>query len=259
MSAAMQALGRLLGEAAAAGRSVAVDPTALPQTEEQAYAAQQAWLVAAGGRRAGWKVGATTAAGQAALGLAGPMAGPLLAERLHGNDATVRFDPAQGRLLEAELAFRLAADLPAEPSTGEIAAAVEGVAPAIELPAIRRTASPVAQPGLAIIVDGGGHGAVVLGAFVPFRSVPDLAAVAGRLMLDGRTVAEGTGAAVLGHPLNALAWLARRAAALGQPLRAGEVVITGAVCLFQPFEPGITAEAAFDGVGSVSARFDAQA
>ena len=72
-----------------------------------------------------------------------------------------------------------------------------------------------------------------------------------RLELDGTVVSTGTGAACLGHPLKAAAWLARTLAARGEPLRAGDVVLTGALGPMVPIAPGARVCASIDGLGAV--------
>ncbi len=79
-----------------------------------------------------------------------------------------------------------------------------------------------------------------------------LAAVAMTMTLDGQVVAEGTGAACLGHPYNAALWLARRMVAEGTPLHAGDIVMSGALGPMADLAPGSTATATIDSLDTVT-------
>jgi 2-keto-4-pentenoate hydratase len=89
---------------------------------------------------------------------------------------------------------------------------------------------------------------------VPLTQFEPVAA-AMRMTLDGAVVSEGTGAACLGDPLNALAWLARTAVKVGDPLRAGQVVLSGALGPMVATPSGSVVTAEISGLGTVSATF----
>jgi 2-keto-4-pentenoate hydratase len=75
------------------------------------------------------------------------------------------------------------------------------------------------------------------------------------LEIDGRLASHGVGAACLGHPLEAAAWLARTLIEMGDPLRGGDVVLTGALGPMVPLQPGMRVEASIGGVGRVGFRY----
>ncbi|MBV9811222.1 MAG: hypothetical protein JO326_00615 [Acetobacteraceae bacterium] len=185
---------------------------------------------------AGFKIGATAKAMQDYLGLAGPAAGFMETANLHQSGASLRLASFRRPGVECELGVRLARALPPGPCDAATArAAVGDVFPAIELVENRYGDPPagdlrsVGTPTL--IADQVFHAAAVLGA--PFDwAAADLAALEGRIALDGVEQARGTGAALLGHPFAALAWLAGSeiAAAFGG-LLAGQVVMLGSVTL----------------------------
>lgn len=72
---------------------------------------------------------------------------------------------------------------------------------------------------------------------------------------NGEKVSSGDGAACLGDPLNALAWLASAGLEHGEPLRAGQVILSGALGPVHPVPPGAEVRAEITGLGSVTARF----
>ena len=86
-------------------------------------------------------------------------------------------------------------------------------------------------------------------------AVDDLRACEMTVVLDGEVVSSGTGAACLGHPLNAVVWLANAVAERGEPLRAGELVLSGSLGPLVPVRPGLTYDAHISGLGSVRATF----
>ncbi|HLY34399.1 MAG TPA: fumarylacetoacetate hydrolase family protein, partial [Jatrophihabitantaceae bacterium] len=94
----------------------------------------------------------------------------------------------------------------------------------------------------------------VSGQRVPFEDV-DVLAARMSMTRNGEVVSTGTGAACLGHPLNAVLWLARAAAGLGEPLLAGELVLSGALGPLVPVEPGDHVRAEITGLGSVDVQF----
>lgn len=84
---------------------------------------------------------------------------------------------------------------------------------------------------------------------------PDLAAVTAELLIDGRSVAVGTGKEVLGHPAAAVAWLADTLASFGAALEPGHLVLPGTMTGAPFVEAGRHVEARFGGLGAVSVTF----
>lgn len=204
----------------------------------------------------GFKIGATTKQMQEYLGLAGPAAGFVPKESLRENGATLCFADFLNVGVECEVGLRLARDLPPGPCTPEQAGkAVGEVFPAIEI-VEKRYEDLKALGTPTLIADQVFHRAGVIGAPVKdWRSV-DLAAVHGEMFLGGQLAGHGHGRDLLGHPLNALAWLAGSGAArVFGGLKAGMVVWLGSVT--PPFwlEGPTTVEARFDTLGSARVTF----
>ncbi len=244
-----------------AGRSAQLEdlPEACrPGTLDEAYAIQEAlrlMLEARGlGPAVGWKIGCTTPVMQDYLKIDHPCAGTLYRATTHAERAVLTASNFFQLGLECEIAVRLSADLGARDggqTRESVAAAVGGVMTSVEIVDHRfRDFAAVATPSL--VADDFFSVGCVLGAERPPEDLGDLAALSGGFGFDGSPPARtGTGAAILGHPLNALAWLAEHAAARGTPLRADQVVTLGSVVKTIYPEAGTRIEAGFDRLPAV--------
>jgi len=245
----------LLWRAWQAGERLAGLPGALqPVDRAQAYAIQAEIERLSGQGRTGWKIAATSTAGQAHIGVDGPLAGRLLSHRVSGSGASVSLATNLMRVAEAEFAFRIAQPLlpRAHPySVAEVMAAVGSAHPAIELPDSRY--HDFAHVGaLPLIADNACAYWFVLGDAirVPWRTY-DLVGHRVALQRNGTTAQTGTGANVLGDPQVALAWLANELAAHGMGLQVGEVVTTGTCIIPVGIVPGDRLTADFGDFGCV--------
>jgi 2-keto-4-pentenoate hydratase len=210
---------------------------------------------AEGRRRVGRKVGLTSPAVQRQMQVDTPDFGVLYADMAYGDAEPIPVGALLQPRVEAEVAFVLAEDLPERPVTGpEVLRAVAFVVPAIEV-----VDSRIADWDISIfdtVADNASSGVFVTGgAPRSLLDVPDLRSSEMALVADGRVVSAGTGAACLGHPLNAVVWLANVVAERGDPLRAGELVLSGSLGPLVPVQPGTTYEATISGLGSVRAVF----
>jgi 2-keto-4-pentenoate hydratase len=241
------------------GTALAALPDALrPTSRAEGYAIQAALARQSAAPVQGWKIAATSTAGQRHIGVDGPLAGRLLAEMIVPDGATLPFGANRMAVAEVEFAFRMARDLTprAAPYTvEEVVAAVAALHTAIEVPDSRLV--DFASAGAAqLIADNACAHAFVLGPDAPeaWRGL-DLAAhrVTGRVA--GRLEREGIGANVLGDPRLALAWLANELSAQGVTLGAGQVVTTGTCLVPMEVAPGDVVEADYGVLGRVSLRF----
>jgi 2-keto-4-pentenoate hydratase len=201
-----------------------------PADRAEAYRVQACIEATSGTPLTGWKVAATSAAGQAHIGVDGPMAGRLLAERAIDDGGRMVLGSCLMKVAEAEFAFRMGADLPprAEPfGEAEVMAAVAALHPAIELPDSRYR--DFARVGaLQLIADNACAHHFVIGAPAPetWRGL-DLAQYEVRGLKNGAVAETGKGANVLGDPRTALTWLANELSWSGVTLKKDQVVITG--------------------------------
>lgn len=218
-------------EARRARRILAPLGSIAPQTVEAGYAVQKEVALRLGGLPpAGFKIGATTRQMQTYLGLPGPSAGFMPKAGLRASPASARYADFLNPGAECEVAIRLAHDIAPGPCTrDEAAAAVGDVFAALEI-VENRYVDLVKLGTPTMIADQVFHAGGVLAAPVADWRKVDLAATRGRLSVDGQVRGEGVGADLLGHPFEALAWLAASAgAAAFGGLRAGQVVLLGSV------------------------------
>jgi len=244
--------------AARRGRHVLAPLGALAPADVAAgYALQREVATALGAvPPAGFKIGATAQTMQRYLGLTGPAAGFVPASSLNGNAARFRFADFQAPGVECEIGVRLGRDLPAGPtSRAAAAAAVAEVFPAIEI--VERRYGDLGELGTpTLIADQVFHAAGVLGEAVPGWQALDLGAAHGVFTVAGKVVGEGHGRDLLGHPFEALAWLAASgAAAVFGGLKAGQVVWLGSVTPPIWLEGPCTVEARFDLLGAAHLTF----
>jgi 2-keto-4-pentenoate hydratase len=228
-----------------------------PQDRIDGYAIQAELEKQSSAALFGWKIAATSEAGQRHINVAGPMAGRILAETVLADGGTASMAGNAMCVAEPEFAFRMRTDLPPRPEAydvEEVMAAVGTLHPAIEIPDSRF--ADFASAGEAqLIADNACAHLFVLGpaAIADWRS-RDLIEERPRATLGGREYI-GHGKNVLGDPRVALAWLANELSALGVTLRAGEVVTTGTCHPPLPIAAGDIMNVDFGVLGRVSVKF----
>ncbi len=255
-----QAACDLLYDTWLSGGGLAALPEPLrPATRAEGYAIQACIERKSAHPLFGWKIAATSEAGQKHIGVDGPLAGRLLRERLLPNGATMALGSNRMRVVECEFALRLGRTLAprATPYTeDEVAAAVTALHPAIEIPDSRyEIFTQAGAPQL--IADNACAHRFVLGDAAPpalWRGL-DLAEEKPAAAIAGKERRMGHGKNVLGGPMTALTWLANELSQIGVPLAEGQTVITGTCIVPLPVAAGDTVEMDFGALGQVSVRF----
>ncbi len=225
--------------------------------QDSAYAVQSALIasrVAGGARIVGRKIGLTSQAVQRQFGVFTPDFGVLLDDMVYADREPISLHRFLQPRVEAEVAFFLGADLGSTTTNvADVLRATEFVLPAVEI-----VDSRIAGWDITIgdtIADNASSGAVVLGA-TPLRLEGlDLPSMGMVLEHRGQVISTGAGAACLGTPVAALAWLARTVARQGQPLRAGEIVLSGALGPMVAVTEAGSYRVRLDGLGAVHAVF----
>lgn len=238
-----------------------------PRDAGEAYTIQSEFVgmrAASLGQVTGYKIALTTPAMRAMVGLNDSIAGDML-------DKTIlRFNPGAGArvraadyvrlLVEFEIAVELAEDLPAIGAPYDrkrVSAAVAAVMPALELADDRNADYSIlpANP-LMLIADNAWNEGAVLGKPVRDWQAMDLAALRGVAMINGQRAGEGYGRDVMGHPLDALTWMANNLASRGLGLWRGDVVITGSLVTTKYPKPGDLVRFEAGALGAVELRVD---
>lgn len=224
---------------------------------DSAYAVQReitARRVASGGRIVGRKIGLTSEAVQKQLGVDRPDFGVLFDDMRVTDGAAIPVGAVLQPRVEAEVAFVLGADLDHE----RIDIAAVRNATAYATAAIEICGSRIRDWDITFVdtvADNASSGAFVLSDAQIGLDGFEPRDVQMTMNLDGDEVSSGSGAACLGDPLAAVAWLATTLRGFGDPLRAGDIVLSGALGPMRPAHPGARVVATVSGLGSVSVQF----
>ena len=235
----------------------ALEPSRRPRDRAEGYAIQAAIEQYSSGDLFGWKIAATSEAGQKHINVDGPMAGRILTETVIPDGGTASMAGNEMRVGEPEFAFRLAVDLPprSEPyAVQQVLDAVATLHPAIEIPD-SRFSEFVSAGAAQIIADNACAHLFVLGPATTanWRSLDLIQEKPIITLREKRFV--GHGKNVLGDPRVALAWLANELSQLGVTLRAGQIVTTGTCHPPLPIQAGDFFAADFGVLGKVSVGF----
>lgn len=226
-------------------------------TIEDAYRIQQRLIarrVQAGEKVVGKKIGVTSKAVMSMLGVYQPDFGILLDGMVYNEGQAI---PASGLIqpkAEGEIAFILKRDLTGPGvSAADVIAATEGVMACFEIVDSRIRDWKIRIQDT--VADNASCGVFVLGDHVVSPLDVDLNTCGMVLEKNGEIVATGAGAAALGAPANAVAWLANTLGALGMALKAGEVILSGSLAAMVPVQAGDSLRVSIGGIGGCSVRF----
>jgi 2-oxo-3-hexenedioate decarboxylase len=221
--------------------------------QETAYDAQWAGVqakLAAGEQLVGAKLGLTSKVKQRVMNVDSPLYGWVTSGMLAPYGEPVDLSRLIHPRVEPEIAFLLARDLPAPATVTSVLAATEAVFAAIDVLDSRYENFRFTLPD--VIADNASAGLFLLGPTVlPPSQIPDLRLLGCVLRTNGDVVETAAGAATMGHPAAAVAWLANRLAAHKQTLRAGWLVFSGGLTEPVHLRPGVSVAAEFDGLGTI--------
>jgi len=197
----------------------------------------------------GWKLGVTSRAKQQQVGIDAPIYGFLATDHVLDLGEPLATAEHINPRCEPEIVFVMGRDLSgAQVTATEVLAATAGVAVGIEVLDSRYTDYRFTMPD--VVADNASAGRYVVGSPVPLDG-KDLRLVGVVLEHNGHVVATASGAASLGHPAAAVAWLVRSLAGSDEGLRAGDVVLSGGLTAAVPVSAGDVVVATVDRIGSV--------
>lgn len=208
----------------------------------------------AGERVIGKKIGVTSRVVMDMLDVRQPDFGHLLSGMVYGDGAAIAADTLIAPKAEGEIAFVLKEDLEGPGVTNaDVLRATAYVLPCFEIVDSRIRDWKIRIQDT--VADNASSGVFVLGdAAVDPRGL-DLGTVGMTLEKNGEIVATGAGAAALGHPANAVAWLANTLGRLGIGLKKGEVILSGSLAAMVPVRAGDQLRISLGGIGSAGVRF----
>ncbi len=227
----------------------------VPHSKAEAYEVQA--LVEGESRSplAGWKIAATSVAGQKHIGVSGPLVGRYIEEQIVPSGGSIPFGRNRMRVAEIEFAFQLSEDIAprsAPFSEGEVLEKIGALHPSIEIPDSRFSAFEKVGE-LHLIADNGCAHWVCLGeAMDPVWRKSDLAALQPIGTIRGKTPVTGLGANVLGGPIVAITWFVNEMSGLGVMLRKGQFVTTGTCLVPMPITAGDHVTGDFGRLGKVT-------
>ena len=251
-------LGDELHEALCARKTLAPLTSRHPEiTIEDAYRVQQQMIsrrLAGGARVVGKKIGVTSRAVMNMLGVGQPDFGYVLDDMIYSEGQSIPMASLIQPRAEGEIAFILKKDLAGPGVTpAAVLAATEGVMACFEIVDSRIHDWKVKIQDT--VADNASCGVMVLGDRLVDPRRVDLNTCGMVIEKNGEVIATGSGAATLGSPVSAVAWLANTLGRLGIGLRAGEVILSGSLAALLPVSAGDNLRATVGGIGDCCVRF----
>ena len=232
-------------------------------TIEDGYAIQRAWVNAKidhGAVVKGHKIGLTSRAMQMSSQINEPDFGTLLDDMFFADGSDIPMSRFIVPMVEVELAFILGRRLEGDNVTiFDVLSATDYVVPAMEIidARIQRVDPESKRPRRVFdtIADNAANAGIVMGGR-PVRPMDfDLRWVAAILQKNGVIEDSGVAAAVLNHPANGIAWLAKKFAPHGIALEPGQVVLAGSFTRPMPVAAGDTIHVDYRELGALGCRF----
>ena len=244
-------IAEIADEAARTGTAIAQFSDSEKLTMEQAYAIQALSMqrrYARGERRVGIKMGFTSRAKQLQMGLDDLIWGRLTSAMQQEEGGTIHFSRYVHPRVEPEIAYLLKSGLSGAVTPAQALAAVEAVAPAMEI-IDSRFADFRFDLGDVVADNSSSSGFVIGNWFAPDTDVSNLGLV---LSINGRPRQIGSTAAILGNPVRSLVAAARVAASAGEGLRPGDIVLAGGATAAVALAPGMAVDTTFENLGTVA-------
>jgi 2-keto-4-pentenoate hydratase len=263
VSKAQQAAEHLMQAHERRERFAPLPPELAPASVEEAYAIQEDFVALRAkrlGAAIGYKIALSSAAMRRFVGVDAPQAGVMLESTVLRSPARIRAADYVNLIVEFEIAVELADDLPAADAPffrERVAKAVGAVMPAIEIADDRGADyTKLARYPLDLVADNGWNEGAVLGRPIQdWKRIP-LEKIRGRASINGSQVGEGVGAEAMGHPLDAVAWLADQLASRGHGLLRKDIVITGSLVTSKRVKAGDLVRFELEDLGRVELRIE---
>lgn len=247
----LNTLAGIVDDAAHAATAIPQLTDGQPLTVEDAYGVQALSLArryARGERRVGMKMGLTSRAKMAQVGVEEMVWGRLTDVMQVEEGGTIRMSRFVHPRAEPEVAYLLKAPLAGKVTAAQALAAVEAVAPAIEIIDSRYKNFKFALPD--VVADNSSSSAFVVGQWS--KPDVDVGNLGLAVSVDGQVAQVGSSAAILGHPMRSLVAAARLVAQWGERLEAGWIVLAGGITAAHPLATGMTVRLDMQTLGSVS-------